>query len=197
MKSSPSLSTHSIYKSSSLTPSYKYYYTSLSKLERTDQDESLSLAVTLLASFCAYVAADTENYQVFAAAAQASGVSIKGNRRYSMYEYWHSTGGFVDCISGFSHVRVVYGKVVTRNGEKDFIGTAFDMVIAPGNQVEMEVEEWQANHYVRNQQWVRVSQDSQYYGVHKVKSGLSDNGVREIGTLSQASFIYNPVSNIP
>ncbi len=143
--------------------------------------KALLFIISLLGSLCAHVAADTENYLVFAAAAAASGISIKSNRRYSMYEYWHSTSSYNDCIPGWSHVRVIYGKVAKRGGEKDFVAKAFDIVRNSDNKINMEIEEWRANHYVKNQQWVRVSQDSQYSGVHLVQTGMSDNHIRDIG----------------
>lgn len=142
---------------------------------------AVALLLSVLASLCVYVvAADTENYQVFMAA--AGSMKIAKNRRYSVYEYWHSTGGFPDCITGWSHIRVIYGKVESRSGQNDFVGTAFDMVTVGNNKVELNIEPWVANHYEKDHQFVRVSQDSVYTGVHLVKSGMTDNAIREIGT---------------
>ncbi|KAI0136925.1 hypothetical protein BJ170DRAFT_710969 [Xylariales sp. AK1849] len=142
----------------------------------------LGYLTTLFAAFLVLVTADTENYQVFKAAADSSGVAVNGVNRFAFYEYWHSTGSFRDCIVGWSHVRVIVGKRYGTAGNYDFRATAFDMVIGEdGRSVEPEQEPWLANSYIKNGAWVRVSQNSQYSGAHKVKTGYPDNEIANVG----------------
>ncbi|KAI1763258.1 hypothetical protein GGR53DRAFT_531705 [Hypoxylon sp. FL1150] len=160
---------------------------------------------TIFAAFVLLVAAaDQENYNVAReAAVTATGKEPDKKSRYAMLEYWHATNQAEQCVAGFSHVRLIVGKF--SGSGNDFKAEAFDMV-SDGNGpsggswtavTEAERDKnWLANRYIKNGQVRRVSVNSQYQWLGKVRSGVTNSHIQSLGEQYCRTYpTYNLLNN--
>ena len=120
------------------------------------------------------------------------------------------------CISGFSHVRLVVGEVVTvgrgRNAEYDFRAVAYDMVSehthtldkvlksddgiqSPwGGSIDYDVDNrWWANHYFKDDQLRRVSRPNTYQYARKTRARSLE--IKRAGNVAKALKLLKRISH--
>ncbi|KAI6090687.1 hypothetical protein F4821DRAFT_228833 [Hypoxylon rubiginosum] len=147
----------------------------------------LAFLSTIFAAFVLLVAADQENYNVAReAAVTARGSEPDKRYRYAMLEYWHATNTAEQCVTGFSHVRLVVGKF----SGSDFQAEAFDMIsngqgpsggAFTGKTAPDREYNWLANRYFKDGQYKRVSTNNQYQWAGQVRTGITNDHIQSLG----------------
>ncbi|KAF2229413.1 hypothetical protein EV356DRAFT_521110 [Viridothelium virens] len=148
----------------------------------------MRLLTSLLTFFLAFLfvqaADDTDNFKVASEAAAQKGVNIDDGQRHAFIEYWHATNAAEQCITGWSHVRLVVGSTVTTRRGRDFRASAFDMrkegTSVYGGAVGSYFDtQWRANAYFNSAgQLTPTSSPNQliYAGVVRATNNVIANG---------------------
>jgi hypothetical protein len=167
--------------------------------------------VAILLAFNA-AAEHTESYLAAARAAAEKGVTLRHGETHALYEYWAAANTIFQCLTGFSHVRLVVGKVQykERNNrhDLDFKANAWHMISAGtnaanliarpikspyGGTVQAEADTWYPNQYYNYQEreWRRTSRDNRYVYAGQVTTTTAPSQITRIG-MSLFTYFYKP-----
>lgn len=124
-----------------------------------------------------------DNLKVIKQVAAQQKVQLAPNKRYALYEKWPPKGhGAYECVTGWSHVRLIVGTYKEDDCDDDFSnGMSFDLGRTGGDkkggEVTINEREWRANHILVGggdaAYWHKASAESTYDWAGEVKDDMA------------------------